>query len=314
MKIAVIDLGTNTFHLLLASVKEGSFSVIYREKTAVKIGENGINDGKITPEATKRALAAIHRFKAAIDAEQIQHVYATATSAIRNAQNGRELVALIKEETGIKVRIISGLQEASFIYYGVTHAMALGHHQSLIMDIGGGSIEFIIANDEEISWMKSFEIGGQRMMDKFQKNDPILPSEIKQIEEYLTENLKPLFDAVKKYKPAVLIGSSGSFDTLSDMYRVGKGIEKKPTETEYPLTLRAFEEALQLLTTKNREERLSIPGMIELRVDMIVVASILINFVLQQTGIKEIRVSAYALKEGVLLDTIHRLPAHTKRS
>lgn len=314
MKIAVIDLGTNTFHLLLATVKEGSFSVIYREKTAVKIGEKGINNGMITPEASKRALTAMHRFKAVIDTENIQEIYATATSAIRNANNGRDLIAQIKRETGIKVRIISGLQEASFIYYGVSHAMSLGQHQSLIMDIGGGSIEFIIANNEGISWMKSFEIGGQRMMDHFQKHDPILPNEIEDVEKYLDDNLQSLLEAVEQYKPSVLVGSSGSFDTLSDMYRVARGIEKKPTDTEYPLTQESFYESLELLTSKNREQRLAIPGMIELRVDMIVVATILIKFVLQKTKIKDIRVSAYALKEGVLLDTIHRLPAHSKRN
>ncbi len=307
MRIAVIDMGTNTFHLLVADVRDGQFETVYREKSAVKIGAKGINEGLIIPEALERALTAVRRFKQITDLEKVDQIFATATSAIRNASNGQELVDKIKRETGIKVRIISGEEEAQLIYYGVSHALKLGDETSLIMDIGGGSIEFIIGNASEIKWKHSFEIGGQRMIDQFHKHDPIQLSEIEDVEAYLGAHLNLLFEKVTAYQPTTLIGSSGTFDTLSDIHRIVLGLEKSPDATEFPLTVKGFQEILRDILAKTREERLAIPGMIELRVDMIVVACILIDFVLQKSNIKNIRVSAYALKEGVLLNTIHKL-------
>lgn len=307
MRIAVIDMGTNTFHLLVADVENGQFETIYREKNAVKIGAMGINQGVITMEAQDRAITALKRFKQITKAENVQKVFATATSAIRNASNGQELTARIKQETDIEVNIISGEEEARLIYYGVGHALKLGDETSLIMDIGGGSIEFIIGTGQEIKWKHSFEIGGQRMIEQFHKHDPIQASEIDHVRSYLDGHLKLLFEKVEKYRPTTLIGSSGTFDTLSDIHRVILGLEKSPDITEFPLTVEGFNEILKDILVKNREDRLAMPGMIELRVDMIVVACILIDFVLKKTGIKNIRVSAYALKEGVLLNTIHNL-------
>ena len=314
MRIAVIDMGTNTFHLIIVEVDSGDFKIVYREKVAVKIGENGINHGTITPEATNRAIKCLHRFNETIDVENVDEVYATATSAIRNARNGKELVKLIKSETGIDVRVISGLQEAEYIYYGVKKALKIGSEPSLIMDIGGGSIEFIIGTEDEISWCQSFEIGGQRMVEKFQKSDPMTPDQIIELEDYLRSNLQELFTAFEQYKPKTLIGSSGTFDTLGDIYRLKHDLEKGLEDTEFPLTIEAFHEIYRDLLTKNREERLAIPGMIALRVDMIVVACALINFILREFDLDNIRASAYALKEGVLLNTLHSLKKESSTS
>lgn len=307
MRVAVIDMGTNTFHLIVVEVLESDFKIIFREKVAVKIGEKGINQNMITEEAKNRAIQCLHKFNALIKEKKVEKIFATATSAIRNAFNGRDLVEQIKKETGINTRIISGLQEAEYIYYGVKKALSIGSKPSLVMDIGGGSIEFIIGNGEAIFWKQSFEIGGQRMVEQFQKSDPISKEQIIELEAHLRINLKELFEAYEQFQPKVLIGSSGTFDTLSDIYSLKNDIEKDPDSTEYPLTMDAFYDIYQELLIKNRAERLAIPGMIPLRVDMIVVACALINFILCELAIDQIRVSAYALKEGVLLNTLHSL-------
>lgn len=312
MKIAVIDMGTNTFHLLIVEVEGKSFNTLYREKISVKIGEKGINDSIITPQAVERALSALIRFKNQIDKFEVSSIFATATSAIRNASNGVELVKIIKEQIGIDVRIISGIEEAEYIYYGVAHALKLGKELSLIMDIGGGSIEFIIGNDHGALWKHSFEIGGLRMVEQFHKSDPILLSEIEQVQRYLAFHLTLLFQKVEEYQPKTLVGSSGTFDTLSDIFMLSNGIKKPLNATELPLTLVGFDTIYKQIIDKTRAERMAINGMIELRVDMIVVAAILIDFVLKSTNIKNIRVSSYALKEGVLLNTIHSLDVETE--
>ena len=307
MKVAVIDMGTNTFHLIIVKVENNDFQIIYREKVPVKIGEKGINHGFITDQAIDRALTCLGNFNEVIANEQVDQIFATATSAIRNARNGKELVALIAERTGIQTRIISGLEEAEYIYYGVKKALKIGSEPSLIMDIGGGSIEFIIGTETQILWKQSFEVGGQRMVEHFQKSDPISVDQIANLEVYLTENLEELFQEFEKYLPKTLIGSSGTFDTLSDIYQLGLGMDKSTTDTEYPLTIEAFHEIHADFLKKNREERLQIPGMIPLRVDMIVVASILVNYIIHKFNFQNIRVSAYALKEGVLLKTLNSI-------
>ena len=307
MKVAVIDMGTNTFHLIIVEVEKDDFKIIYREKTAVKIGEKGINHGMITDDAIDRALKTLTKFKEVIEEEQVEQVFATATSAIRNAQNGKGLVALIKEETGIQTRIISGIQEAEYIYYGVNKALKIGDQPSLIMDIGGGSIEFVIGTTREILWRQSFEIGGQRMVEKFHKHDPMIQEDKVALIEYLESNLQELFEACSQFSPKTLIGSSGTFDTLSDIYSLKANVEREKDATEYPLTIDAFMEIYHEMIIKGREERLAIPGMIPLRVDMIVVACELVNYIIHKLELTNIRVSAYALKEGVLLNTLYTL-------
>ncbi|MCR9252740.1 MAG: exopolyphosphatase [bacterium] len=307
MKIAVIDMGTNTFHLLIASVNDGELKVLHKEKTAVRLGKGGISKGFITEEAEKRAIKALKRFKETIEIENTTQIFATATSAIRNAKNGSDLTKKIKEKTGIEVRVISGDEEAEYIYNGVKQALKIGSDPSLIMDIGGGSIEFIIANSKKIFWKRSFEIGGQRLIDRFHQNDPISLQEKESLESYLLKELQPLIEESKKYDISTLIGSSGTFDTLSDIYRMEENLEKDPDETEFPLPIDHYYSIVKDIISKKESDRLNIPGMIPLRVEMIVVAVILVDFVLNTLDLSNIRVSAYALKEGVLLNTLSKV-------
>jgi exopolyphosphatase / guanosine-5'-triphosphate,3'-diphosphate pyrophosphatase len=299
-KVAVIDLGTNTFHLLIARIHGQKTELLLREKVAVKIGEGGISTSIIIEEAQARAISALKHFSKIIEENDVKEVYATATSAIRNARNSALITHKIFQETGIQVQVISGEEEAHLIYLGVRRAMDLGREKSLIMDIGGGSVEFIIANATQAFYKQSFEIGAQRLLDLFHHHDPMLPEEVVRLEHYLHEKLQPLSDAIARWAPATLVGSSGSFDTLSDIYCQQRGLERDPLATEFPLSLQAFYPIHEDLLVKDKVQRLQIPGMIPLRVDMIVVASCLIRFVLEQYQLQHIRVSAYALKEGVL--------------
>ena len=303
-KIAVIDLGTNTFHILIAAISGISMNVLYTEKLSVKIGRGGINNGFITDSAQQRAMDALVYFKKKIDEYGVNETFATATSAIRSAKNGKDLVKKIKQQTEIDVRIISGDLEATYIYQAVRKAVKLGEVTSLIMDIGGGSVEFIICNENSIFWKESFEIGAQRLLDLFHYHDPILPEEIENLNLFLIDRLSSLIRACMKFKPDVLIGASGSFDTFSDIFRIKADIKKTNEQTELPLSVESFQEIYHDIISKDKEERMAIPGMIEMRVDMIVVASILADFVITNCHLKKIRVSSYSLKEGVLFNIL----------
>lgn len=308
-RIAIIDLGTNTFHLLIAEGNGKGYNIIYRDRLAVKIGMGGINDGLITESALQRTLVAMQSFKNIIDQHQADTIYAFGTSALRNARNGKEIVERVNSITGIAINIISGEEEAHYIYLGVRAALGLGDDTNLIVDIGGGSVEFIIANHDQVFWKQSFEIGAQRLLEKFQKHDPILPDEVRQLEKYFGQSLEPLLQALKKYNPGILVGSSGTFDTLSDIFCITHNIQKSPEEIETPLSIDGFYDIHKELLLKNRDERMQIPGMIEMRVDMIVVACCLVKFLLESHPFNRIRVSTYSLKEGVLAYLSDRVSA-----
>jgi exopolyphosphatase/guanosine-5'-triphosphate,3'-diphosphate pyrophosphatase len=302
-RIGIIDMGTNTFHLLVAEIENNDYAILLEERVPVKIGVGGINQGIITEAAFDRAIVALKEFKRELDEMKVGKTLAFGTSALRNAKNGNEIISKIKITTGIETRIISGDEEASYIYKGVNLALQFEKEKSLVIDIGGGSVEFIIGNGEEIFWKRSFEIGAQRLLERFQKHDPILPTEIDELNYYFKEQLAPLFEAIKIYGPKILAGSSGTFDTLSEIYCRQLEIEVKHSP-ETPFSLQAFEKIYEELISKNRRERMLIPGMIEVRVDMIVVACCLIKFILSHFTFSQIRVSSYSLKEGVMATLI----------
>lgn len=296
-KTAIIDLGTNTFNLLIV---EGS-STLYKTKIAVKLGEGGITKGYIAEAPYQRGLQALKQHLATIAEYQVDKTLAFATSAIRSSHNGMKFVQEVKEVLDLNIQVIDGDREAELIYYGVQQALDLGHEKSLIMDIGGGSTEFIICNKEEIFWKKSFQLGAARLLEKFEPADPISVNEIQQIETYLEECLAPLWTALLQHPCHILVGSSGSFDTLAEViahqfYDIGMLNEK----TTYNFQLTDYAWLHKKLLHSNLVERLAIPGMIPMRADMIVISSIFINFLLKKEKIREMKLSTYALKEGVL--------------
>ena len=308
-KAAVIDMGTNTFHLLLVELNGVGFKTIYKEKIPVKLGQGGISQNQLAQDAQKRAFHTLKHFKNLIDGEHIDQVFAFATSAVRNAENGQDFVSKVKEDIGIDIHVISGEEEAQLIYEGINLSGSLNGHVNLMMDIGGGSVEFIIGTSQEVFWKRSFEIGGQRLLDAFHYHDPILPEEVEKLEDYCEEKLQPLVEAIRKYQPTGLVGASGTFDTLIDIYYESMLQCKLTGQHVFELPREEFEKIFEMLKSKNREERLKIPGMIPMRVDMIVVASCLIDFILGYISVREIICSHYSLKEGAVSRLLAENPA-----
>ncbi|RYD71240.1 MAG: exopolyphosphatase, partial [Sphingobacteriales bacterium] len=172
MRFAIIDLGTNTFHLLIAEANNKSFEILYKTNKPVKLGEGRINDNIIIPSAFERGISALKEFRETIDGYHVDKVRATATSAVRSANNGGDFVSAVRKETNIAIEIITGDEEATAIYEGVKLSGAI-NDLALIMDIGGGSVEFILCDTEKLIWKKSYNIGAARLMQKYFKSDPI---------------------------------------------------------------------------------------------------------------------------------------------
>jgi len=302
-RLGIIDLGTNTFHLLIVEKNGKNITTLFHKSQPAQIGLGGINKKIITDEATERALKVLRTFREQLDIFEIskENTFAFGTSAIRNADNQKVFCDTILQETAIEITVIDGNKEAEYIYEGVRAGVKLGQDPSLIMDIGGGSVEFIIGNENQIFWKQSFEIGGQRLMDKFMKNDPLSDSDKKRLYNYFDENLIPLANAIHQYAPVKLVGVSGTFDTLMDIdyqFRTGEWAPKD--QTDFSLSTEEFYRAYALIMSGNHDERMAIPGMISLRADMIAVAVCLIDYILKTHKIAKIQVSGYSLREGVL--------------
>lgn len=302
MKIAVIDLGTNTFNLLIVEKNgSGGYKKIASNRIPVKLGEGAINEGYIAEAPFRRGIAALKEYSEIIRNKQVDKVVAYATSAIRGANNGREFIDNARQEAGIIVEIIDGNREAELIYYGTKQAVEFGKDWSLIMDIGGGSTEFIIANNEGIAWKQSFLLGAARLLELINPSDPITKDEIARLNGHFKTSLQPLYEALMKYPVKELVGSSGAFDSIVDMlwheFRQEPFSEDK---TEYTVELDNYLPFSEKVIYATYKERLAIKGLIEMRVDMIVISCLFVNFILNEFSLKRFRVSTYALKEGVL--------------
>jgi exopolyphosphatase/guanosine-5'-triphosphate,3'-diphosphate pyrophosphatase len=229
---AVIDLGTNTFHLLIVAPDEQlGFREVFRERRFIKLAEGGIE--YLSDAAVQRGLEALVDFKSELDRHQVVEVRAIGTAALRTARNGSAFIELVKDTTGIQIELIDGSEEARLIHLGVALATPLGTERGLIMDIGGGSVEFIIADVEKVYWAQSFPVGVAVLYERFHKNEPISEAEQMALKAFLKEQLRPLGNALDRYPCQDLLGASGTFDVLEDIL-----VEEKPFHCTLPFLLR----------------------------------------------------------------------------
>jgi exopolyphosphatase/guanosine-5'-triphosphate,3'-diphosphate pyrophosphatase len=293
--------------MVVDTVPGGKYTRTFNTRIPVKLGEGAINNGLIAAAPFERGMTALRQFNAYMKQHKVEKVMAFATSAIRSASNGKEFVEKVKNETGIELEVIDGDREAELIYLGNRQALPLDQNVSLIMDIGGGSNEFILANDKEIFWKQSYPLGAARLLERFKHSSPISGEEIKAIKNYLKENSASLFEQVKKYSPTELIGSSGAFDSVVEM--IHGELSGEPlidSKTGYEVNMDQYHKISTLVKSATLEQRKAIRGLTSMRFDMIVISCVLIDFVLEETGLNKMRVSTFSLKEGALFDFINK--------
>lgn len=295
---AVIDLGTNTFHLLIADIlPAGRIEEVYRERRYVKLASEGI--ATIGAAPFKRGLDALNHFRSILDDYNCQSLTAIGTAALRTASNGPAFLATAKEEADIDIRLIPGDEEARLITRGVLSALPPLKERVLIMDIGGGSTEFIIAGGDGVHWRQSFPLGVSVLSNGFHDSDPISQEETLRLNAFLTTETQPLADALRQYPTHHLAGAAGTFDVLADVLR---DPQAPLHPNSHALTLIGLGRLHQQIVKATLKERLAMEGVPEQRADMIVVAMILIQFILNLAGIERITVSDWAMKEGILLE------------
>ncbi|HVA97561.1 MAG TPA: phosphatase [Bacteroidia bacterium] len=309
MRIAIIDLGTNTFNLLIAEIfPDGQHKRLFNVKNSVKLGEGGITKDVIEVVPFQRGIKTLIEYKKIIFEHQVEKIISLGTSAIRGASNGNEFIIEVKKHTDIFVEMISGDREAELIYYGTRSALNIGNKNALIMDIGGGSTEFIIANNDKIVWKKSFLLGIARLLEKFSPSDPITENEILALENYLKTELQDLEKALLKFPVQELIGSSGVFDSFAEMIvcQFYPHIQLHE-QSEFVFDLADFEKIHQQIIRTTKAERYHLKGLIEMRIEMVVISSIFVNLVLKNFNLTKMRLSTFALKEGVLWELLQKM-------
>jgi len=299
-KFAVIDLGTNTFHLLIAEQSDSEvFTEVHRQRFFVKLAEEGIET--IGEAPIQRGLQALKTFRKTLDNLGVKKVKALGTAALRTASNGPAFIKRVKEEFDIQIELIDGNREAELIFKGTVLAVPFKSENYLIMDIGGGSVEFIIANKDKVCWAQSFPIGVAVLYKKFHKVEPISQQAIKDVNVFINSFLTPLYQALIQFPVTTLVGASGTFDVLEFILAKNQSFQHHAF-----VKVKDFQPLYELLLKSTKEERFKMKDVPDTRADMIVVAVLLIDFILQKTKIEDIIVSNFALKEGVLSELMDK--------
>jgi len=297
---AIIDLGSNTFNLLIATVDKSNLYIHIQEERPVKLGKGSFMNGLRTlqSEAIERAMNTLNEFNTIIKSYNVNEVHAFGTSALRDAINGEAFINEAFINTGIMIKIISGDEEAALIYEGVKCCGGLNEYPALIVDIGGGSVELILADNTGILWKRSYNLGAVRMMEKFPFSDPAKVNEINRLEEYLKTELSDFNKVINQYKPIVFVGCSGCFESIRDIL---EPMLMECHNLPYKfISLNDFYFLYANLKSSTINERKSINGLVDFRVETIVTALVITQVIMSLANTVKFLQCDYAMKEGIL--------------
>ena len=297
MRTAVIDLGTNTFNLLIADVMNSKFTVIHSEKEGVALGMGGINSNIISTEAFERGIRALRHFNFMCIHHKVEVINAFGTSALRDATNSDLFIKQINDELGISVNIISGEKEADLIYKGVLWSYDF-RNPGVIMDIGGGSTEFIFANKEGITDLVSLNIGVSRIFQELKLSDPLTEIDILSITNWLDDKADGFFDGKQE---ELLIGASGSFETFYELI-YSQPFPDKLKCSEIPM--KTLNDMIDWVIFSTQEDRDTNEFIIPIRKKMAPIAAVKTKWVIEKLGITRTMISRCSLKEGALREGI----------
>jgi exopolyphosphatase/guanosine-5'-triphosphate,3'-diphosphate pyrophosphatase len=305
--LAAIDLGTNSFHIIIVKVKEdGSFESLGKEKESVRLGSGSGNYEVITPDAIDRGIKCLKRFKGLAEIHNAE-IRAVATSALREAKNRDVFLSRAIEELGLHIEIISGFEEARLIYFGILQGLPVFEKKILMVDIGGGSTELLVGQKGEIYTAQSFKMGAVRLTEKFFNGDPDRPSDINQCSLHVEGMLGPMKREIQKLAPEIVIGSSGTIQSIASMIIADKGDPLPRSLNSFEFSDESLYKIRNILNGADTlKKRTKIPGLDLKRADIIVAGSIILQEIFKQFSINKMMVSDYALREGIIYDTIKK--------
>ena len=306
MRLAAIDIGTNSVHMIVVRVRpDFSFEIVDREKEMVRLGAGGLDGKKLTPEAMNAALQALSKFARLAQSHQVDEVLAVATSATREAENGGAFLRAIERKTGIRARLITGTEEARLIHLAAVYGVDTPK-PAVVIDIGGGSVEITLGSGREVEFARSFKIGVIRLTERFVDSDPISSRDERKMAKFIGEHVDRYLEHIVEKGFDRVIGTSG---TILSLGIVATAIDRGTVPQEVR-NLRVPAKSLRRLrkdtVEMDLEERMHLPGLDPRRADLMVAGTVLLDTLLKRLAADEITLCDLALREGVLLDYIHR--------
>jgi exopolyphosphatase/guanosine-5'-triphosphate,3'-diphosphate pyrophosphatase len=296
MRIAAIDVGSNSIHMVVAEARpDGHYVVLDRGKEMVRLGERSLSTGRLTRSAMERGLKTLARFKALALRHGVKRFCAVATSAVREAGNGGEFIQRIYDEVGLRVRVVPGIEEARLIYLGVAQVVDLSGPPVVILDIGGGSVEVVLVERGRAVELHSLKLGVSRMTEEFLGSDPPRSREVAKLEKYLRAELEPALASAVKHK---------AHRVSMAAHRLGVHPGTQIHGLEVPAG--AVSKLRRGLARADRDTRLAMVGMDPKRVDLVASGAILADIVLRRLKATRIQACTWALREGLLQDYIER--------
>ena len=310
-KIAAIDVGTNSTHMLVASVDDSlrTFSIELAEKSTTRLGEKDPDTGELTPEAMERGLESLRRFKELAISHQVEQIVIAATSAVREAPNGRDFLQTVQDQLGLDVDLVSGPEEARLIYLGVLSGMPFGDRPHLVLDIGGGSTELILADGRDARALTSTRVGAVRLQRDFVKDDPIPPNRRSFLQAFIQGSLEPAVDKVhRRIKPGekpVLVATSGTAMAIGALAATED--DRPPLKLHgYKVSKQRLDRVVERLVVMTPEQRRDLAPINDRRAEIIVPGALILQTTMQMLGVGELVLSERALREGLIVDWMLR--------
>ena len=307
MRIAAIDIGTNSLHMIVVKVRPDlSFEVIDREKEMVRLGAGGLDGRALTHEAMHAAFQVLSKFRRLAESHKVDEVIAVATSATREAENGGEFLRAITQQTGIRPQVISGTEEARLIHLAAVYGVSVPGEMAVVIDIGGGSVEVTRGVGPAIELGRSFKLGVIRLTERFLKTDPLEPRDERKLARHVDSEIGKYLNQIARAGFERVIGTSGTILSLGAVAAAADGRAVGAPLRNRRISAKLIRRVRKEMVSLDLEERLRVPGLEPRRADLAVAGAILLDEILKRLGAEEITLCDLSLREGLVLDYIAR--------
>ncbi len=307
MRIAAIDIGTNSIHMVIArAVRHTEFAVLDREREVVQVGRGSFRSGRLRGDAIRRTAEALRRFVQLARRHQVDRILCTATAAVREARNGGAFLQAAREASGIGPRVIPAAEEGRLIYFAVKAALRLEERTSLIVDIGGGSAQLVAADRERLHDVVSLPLGALRLTETMIEHDPPTEREVERMRRVVRRRVREGLRRLGTRRFARLYGSSGAIHALAHVASWEERGEPVRQINGHVLDAEAIERQGDRLLRMTEAQRERLPGLDARRAEIIVAGAIVLSEILRATGARSITLSDYGVREGLVTDYLLR--------
>ena len=307
MRIAAIDIGTNSIHMIVVQIRPDlSFEVIDREKEMVRLGAGGLDGRALTPEAVHAGLQVLSKFHRLAESHRVEEVIAVATSATREAENGAEFLKAVTDQTGIRPRVISGTEEARLIHSAAVYGVSVPRDVAVVVDIGGGSVEITRGSGQAVELGRSLKLGVIRLTERFVKSDPLEPRDERKLVRHIQAESGKYLDQIARAGFDRVIGTSGTILSLGSVAAASEGRPVGGSLRNRRIPAKQIRRVRKELVSLSLEKRLRVQGLEPRRADLAVAGAVLLDEILRRLGAEEITLCDLSLREGLVLDYIAR--------